>query len=239
MLDTITSTEEHKDKGSKTKTKNKKSSPTKSKYRKLLQRERKRVQRLRQALNFKKKQRVDRKIALNALRTLLPERTVKFIEAQIALLGKAKHGKRYTPEMKSFALSLYHVSGKPYRLISKLFYLPSKRSLLNWVSGLPSSPGLSDEALKVIETKVKCMNEASRCCTISMDEISLKTSLLYDSTSDKVVDVEDFGNGRRNKTLATAADVFMARGISDNWKQPLAYFFVHESCPSDIIKQKL
>ena len=49
-------------------------------------------------------------------------------------------------------------------------------------------------------------------CTTSTDEISHKTSLLYDSTTDKAVGVEDFGNRHRNKTLATAAVVFMAAG---------------------------
>ena len=92
--------------------------------------QRKRLQRLRQALNMKKQQQqqqnVSRKTALDALRTMLPERIVKFIDAQIDLHSKKNKGKRYTPEMKSFALSLYHISGKAYRLISKFFNLPSK-----------------------------------------------------------------------------------------------------------------
>ena len=31
----------------------------------------------------------------------------------------------------------------------------------------------------------------------------------------------------------------MARGIIENWKQPLAYYLVNESCSSDIVKEKL
>ena len=60
--------------------------------------QRKRLQRLRQALNMKKKQQnVSRKTALDALRTMLPERIVKFIDVQIDLLSKKKDkGKRYT-----------------------------------------------------------------------------------------------------------------------------------------------
>ena len=72
------------------------------------------------------------------------------------------------------------------------------------------------------------MNGASRGCTISVDEISLKTSLIYDSTSgDKSCrcTVEDFENGQHNKSLATAAVLFMARGISANWKQPRSCLF--------------
>ena len=65
----------------------------------------------------------------------------------------------------------------------------------------------------------------SRCCTISTDEISLKTSLLYDSTTDKAVGVEDFGNRHRNKTQDPATIATTS--------------FLYESCPSDIMKQKL
>ena len=83
------------------------------------------------------------------------------------------------------------------------------------------------------------MNEASKLCSISTDEISLKTCLLYDSAKDEVVGVEDFGDGKRSERLATSAVVFMARGITGNWKQPLGYYLVHEACPSNVLKEKL
>ena len=213
-------------------------SPSK-KYRILLARQRKRVQRLRQTVNRKKKRDMNRKAALEVLETVLPKRMIKFIEGQIQLHTRKSGGKRYTPEMKSFAISLYHVSGKAYRLVSKFFHLPSKSSLLRWVSGLPISPGISQQALDAIESKVKCMSDAAKVCTISMDEISLKTSLQYDSTRDQVVGVEDFGNGNRTNHLATSAVVFMARGLTSNWKQPLGYYLVHESCSSSMLKTKL
>ena len=31
----------------------------------------------------------------------------------------------------------------------------------------------------------------------------------------------------------------MARGITTNWKQPIAYYLVNESCPSEVVKEKL
>jgi transposase-like protein len=170
----------------------------------------------------------------------LPERIVKFIESQIDLHAKKSKGRRYSAETRSFALSLYHVSGKTYRLIAKFFNLPSKRCLLKWVEGLPKSPGLSKQALDAITSKVKYMSsDSSRLCTVSVDEISIKTSLLYDSARDEVVGIEDFGDGDRSKKIATSAIVFMARGITSNWKQPLAYYLVNEACPSEVIKEKL
>ena len=100
-------------------------SPSK-KYRILLARQRKRVQRLQQTVNRKKKRDMNRKAALEVLETVLSKRTIKFIEGQIQLHTRKSGGKRYTPEMKSFAISLYHVSGKAYRLVSKFFHLPVK-----------------------------------------------------------------------------------------------------------------
>ena len=123
-------------------------------------------------------------------------------------------------------------------MISK-FYLPSKSSLLKWVSGLSKSPGLSDAAMHVIHSKVRTMSESSRLCTISMDEISIKANLSYDEYKDEIIGLEDFGDGVKNNTTATSALVFMARGILENWKQPLGYYLVHESCNSTKIKEKL
>ena len=89
---------------------------------------------------------------------------------------------------------------------------------------MSKSPGLNDEAMKVIETKVRIMNEHGRLCSLCLDEMSLKTNLFY-------------GKGEKTATVATSAIVVMARGITENWKQPLGYFLVHESCNSTKVKE--
>ena len=175
---------------------------------------------------------VDREGALKTIRTLLPERIANFVEMQMDLHSKLKRDQRYSQETKAFALSLYHISGKAYRLVSKLFYLPSKSSLLKWVSGLPRKPGLAEEALEVINKKVKTMNEVNRLCTISFDEILIKANLYYDSAIDEVVGLEDDEEHKGN-LVASSALVFMVRGIVENWKQPVAYQLVNEACDSD------
>ena len=76
-------------------------------------------------------------------------------------------------------------------------------------------------------------------CIISMDEIYLKSHLFYDCSKDKVIGLEDFGDGTTSDKLATSAIVLMARVIIENWKQPLAYYLVNESCSSDMVKEKL
>ena len=156
----------------------------------------------------KSHQPVDRKVAMETIRTLLPATAAKFVEVQLDLNAKTSKGRRYSEDTKAFALSLYHVSGKAYRLLSKLFCLPSKRSLLRWVSVLPDKPGLTDEAMEVIEQKVKTMNESSKQCIITLDEMSIKSNLQYDPSKDQVIGVEDDGV-TQGKLLANSALVFM------------------------------
>ena len=158
---------------------------------------------------------------------------------QIDLFAKSNKGQRYSEEMKAFALSLHHISGKAYRLLAKFFRLPSRSSLKRWVTGLPLSAGMTTMAKEYLENKVKVMEESCRLCTLTMDEISLKANLQYDPVKDEVVGIEDFGNGDRTDNIATSALVFMARGIKDNWKQPLGYLLVNESCPCEKLQTKL
>jgi hypothetical protein len=185
---------------------------------------------------MKKKSKPDKATALDVLRTMLPE-MVKFIALQIDIEKKTNNGQRYPKEMKLFAL--FHVSGKAYRLVAKFFNLPSRSSLMKWVSSFPTSSGLPKIAKEMIATKVKMMNESGKLCTLTMDEVSLKANLQYDQSKDDVTGVEYFGEGHRSSKVATAALVFMARGIKDNWKQPLGYVLVNEAFPSERIKSIL
>ena len=64
--------------------------------------------------------------------------------------------------MKSLAISLYHASGKAYRLLAKLFILPSKSSLKNYISRLPTEAGISQETLNTIKQKVTHMSDMDK-----------------------------------------------------------------------------
>ena len=148
---------------------------------------------------------------------------------QIKFHSRKKHGRRYSPEMKSIAISLFHASGKAYRLLSKLFILPDKSSIHRYISKLPSSTGISQATLKIIEQKVKQMSPRDKLCTLCMDKVSLKTHLFYSIKSDKIIGLEDFSLYRTK--VATSALVLLLRSISGNWKQPIAYYLVNGGCP--------
>ena len=165
----------------------------------------------------------------------LPKNLANFIRMQIKLHSRKRHRRRYSSEMKSIAISLYHASGKAYRLLSKLFILPDKSSIHRYISKLPSSTGISQAALKIIEKKVKQMSPRDKLCTLCMDEVSLKTHLFYSIKSDKIIGLEDFSLYRTNK-VATSALVLLLRSISGNWKQLIAYYLVNGGCPIDVLE---
>ena len=63
-----------------------------------------------------------------------------------------------------------------------------------------------------------------------MDEMSFKSHLHYDETNDSIIGFEDCGDKETSRALANSALVLMTRGILQKWKQPIAYYFVNESC---------
>jgi hypothetical protein len=70
------------------------------------------------------------------------------------------------------------------------------------------------------------MDENAKLCTISMDEMSLKVNIAYDSSKDEIIGLKDFRDGEKGTDLASSALVFMPRGVLEKWKQPLGYLQV-------------
>ena len=134
--------------------------------------------------------------------------------------------------MKSIAVSLYHASGKAYRMLSKFFILPSKTSLRRYISKMPNATGISKGALNITKKKVDNMRDDEKLCTLAMDEISLKTNLYYDISNDNIIGLEDFGSGTRTNIVANSALVILLRSISGKWKQSHGYALVNGGCPT-------
>ena len=165
----------------------------------------------------------------------LPDHMATFIKEQIKLSSKKGHGRRYSPEMKTIALSLYHASGKVYNVLSKLFILPKKATFKRYIAKIPTSAGISQGVLKAIQQKVVHMNDMEKLCTLCIDEVSLKSHLYYSIPADKIIGLEDFGGGYRSNKIATSALTILIKSISGNWKQPIGYALVNGFCSRDIL----
>ena len=72
--------------------------------------------------------------------------------------GKKKSSSiRYTPKLRSFALTLHYYSTRAYEYVRKTFdtCLPHPRTISRWYNGIDGEPGISEEALKAIKLRVE------------------------------------------------------------------------------------
>ena len=153
------------------------STPRKKKLKNEIKKHKKKIKNMERSMKIRTNKRIRNENALESALEKLPRNLQSFVRMQIKLCSQKKQGRRYSAEMKSFALSLFHTSGKAYRLLSKLFVLPSKTSLHRYISIMPAEPGISEVALRIIHKRVQHMKANDKLCTLCMDEISLKTHL--------------------------------------------------------------
>nr|CAI5848512.1 unnamed protein product [Callosobruchus analis] len=160
------------------------------------------------------------------------------IKTHAALKTRAPLGRRYTNEIKQFALMLYFVSPKAYNLLSKLLTLPSRRTLQRMTENIYLRPGLNNK-LKALEIKAKTMKKMDKHCLLCIDEMSLKSNLFYRTKSDEIIGFEDIGSEKKSNTICKNALVIMARGLYTRWKQPIAYFFVESQMKAADLRNML
>lgn len=83
--------------------------------------------------------------------------TYRFLLSQLHLQEKAPRERRFTQKDKIFALSLYKHGPRAYRLLQKIFSLPSKRTLLELL--IPNETLLEALAKKIQKKNWTCARE--------------------------------------------------------------------------------
>ncbi|XP_071640307.1 uncharacterized protein [Temnothorax longispinosus] len=148
-----------------------------------------------------------------------------FFDMQLRNTKYAPKGRRFTLEEKILALSLYKQSGACYKLLSKLFVLPSPTTLKYLLRIISLQPESNKFIFEHLRQHVARMNdERDKLCVLMWDEMSLEANLQYDQSNDKIIGFEDWEH-KRTSLLADHVLVFMARGIWTGWKIPLSYNF--------------
>jgi len=105
-------------------------------------------------------------------------------------LGKKNLGqkvsKKYSPEVRQFALSLHFFSVKAYVYVRKQFntILPHPRTLSKWYSHVNADLGFTKEALKSLSLKVK-HSTSPIYCSLMMDEMAIRQNIEFDSSDGK------------------------------------------------------
>ena len=162
---------------------------------------------------------------------------VNFIKRQIMVHGLKSGQCRYAITDKMMVLSIFYNSREAYSLLSKLFALPSKRTLQRSLQNTNVMPGFNDAIFDALRMKVCTMHEKDRCVALIFHEMSLKTTLVYNNGLDKIEGFEDFGEWGSSHFLADHALVFMVQDLLCKWKQPVGYFLTAGTVKPDKLQQ--
>ncbi|KAL4127488.1 hypothetical protein QTP88_011655 [Uroleucon formosanum] len=126
-----------------------------------------------------------------------------------------KVAKKYSLELRKFAVTLYFYSPKAYQFIRREFNsaLPCPRTLSKWYTHVNTEPGFTKEALNTLE--LACKNTQTPIYSALMiDEISIRKHL--DFNNDKYFGFVDFGSEIQSDYVdqATECLVFMVVAIN-------------------------
>ena len=153
-------------------------------------------------------------------------------EAQELFLNEQKQscttpaGRRYSDELKAFAVTLHFYSPQAYEFIRKHLTLPGPSTIRLWASSLNCEPGFLLDSLDGMAAKLREDEKRQDVC-IMFDAMALKKECCYDPKSGKYTGFVNFGTETSSPDhLATEALVVMAVGLRVHWKQPIAYFLI-------------
>lgn len=151
--------------------------------------------------------------------------------------NKAK-GRRFTLEEKLLSLSLFKQSAKTYRILSRLFTLPSRKTLTSLLSKIPVKTGVDNTLINVLKHKVKHLNYKQKYCVLLFDQVSLQTNLQYDDSAGTISGFEDNGTST-TQSFADHSLVFMVKGIVKKFKQPISYTFCKSTTDSNDLASQI
>lgn len=175
---------------------------------------------------------------INEIKNKLSDEFVDLFENQLKNQTRPDKGRRYSQEIKQFALSIYYLSPAAFEHLRPILILPSYPVLMRYTQNWPSKPGLNLAYFKTLAMRLSQLPDIAKHCTICIDEMSIKKCLRYDPYDGEIIGLEDNGSKKENK-LAQYALVVMAHGISHNWKQPLGYVFTQKPCSAKNVKHLL
>lgn len=160
-----------------------------------------------------------------------PSRSRAFLNMQLKAMRKAKSSLRWTPQEIEIGLSLYHSGPKAYRFLRNelRLALPSHTSLKRRTRFLMRETGSCPSIMASLAKRVMTFHKTETFATLSIDGMHLTPSLRYEEHIDRFTGFEDVGSQEKTEKIADEGIVAMLRGISTNWKQPIAHYFVSKT----------
>lgn len=147
------------------------------------------------------------------------------LQSQLKNVPRKLTGRRWSLDDKVLALSIYKKSNSCYRLLRRLFCLPSVSSLKALLNKIPVLCGINDQVIETIKEITKQRSLSDNLCIIAFDEMSIRKNLSYNTKLDQLDGYQDHATQGRTQEIASHALTFMAIGIRKAWKQPIAFYF--------------
>jgi len=137
---------------------------------------------------------------------------------------------KFSPAIRSFALTLQFYSSKAYTFVRKHFnnLLPHPSTLRKWYCVIKGELGFTEESFAALKAR---QNQSSDpvIINISIDEMAIRKHISF--LNGRFYGGVDLGTGNENDSNctqeATNALVFLAVCINSHWKIPLGYFLIH------------
>lgn len=133
--------------------------------------------------------------------------------------------KKYSPELRAFALTLNFYSSKAYNYVRKTFNscLPSVKTLGKWYSTIDGRPGFTKEAFTALKIKAQQSTEPLYC-SIIFDEMKIRSKV------EKTYGYVDFGGSIDSdcREECTDALVYLVVPLHGKWKIPIGYFLINK-----------
>ncbi|XP_033502419.2 uncharacterized protein LOC117269502 [Epinephelus lanceolatus] len=178
-------------------------------------------------------------LLMKELQRVLPAKSFAFVYTQIRMCERKAPGFRWSTKDKAFFLSLLHTSPKCYRLLCKVFSMPSVRTLKKVMKSVDFKPGFNRSVLTTMQKAMENTKPMDKVCAIITDKMSIKEAVHYNESADKVEGFEDLGKGQRSPYVANYASAFMVKGLFKEWKQLFGYCFSSGPIPHDRLQSLL
>lgn len=100
--------------------------------------------------------------------------TNNFISSQLRLQKRSKKGRRFNTDDKILALSVYKRGPKTYKLLRKIFALPSRKTLMQLLQRIPFDSGINEAVMESLKQAISKEKPLDR-----RDLLIMPSSLCY------------------------------------------------------------
>lgn len=143
---------------------------------------------------------------------------------------------KYSPALRTFALTLYYYSTKAYNYVRKIFNcsLPHPHTIHKWYKSFNGSPGFTTESLKALEFIASKSKKPLYCC-LMIDEMAIRKKIEWDGK--RFHGYVDFGGSLCTDEVPEAKEalVMLITGINASWKVIQIFVIYFISCNTLIV----